>query len=293
MVSTDAGRSLGDDLGAPARLASKAQDENFPVASHLLPREARASLMAVYGFARFVDDLGDEADGDRLTLLDFAEAELDRAAAGQATQPVFQSLTPVIQGLDLDLEPFRNLIDANRMDQRVTRYESFGDLVEYCMLSAAPVGRLVLAVFRASTPGRVALSDNVCIALQIVEHLQDVGEDARRGRIYLPADDMENFGCSEGELLRAQASPALKRLVAMEVRRARCLLSSGVSLASSLKFRPRVAVVGFTAGGMAALDSINRAGNDVLKNRCRPRKVGFASRALSELVAASVKRNRL
>jgi phytoene/squalene synthetase len=94
MVSTDAGRSLGDDLGAPARLASKAQDENFPVASHLLPREARASLMAVYGFARFVDDLGDEADGDRLTLLDFAEAELDRAAAGQATQRCFKVLRP-------------------------------------------------------------------------------------------------------------------------------------------------------------------------------------------------------
>jgi squalene synthase HpnC len=293
MVSIDAGRSLGGNFGAPERLATKAQNENFPVASHLLPKDVRTSLMAIYGFARFVDDLGDEAEGDRLAFLDFVETELDLAATGEATQPVLQDLTPMIQGLDLDLELFRNLIDANRMDQRVTRYESFGDLVEYCMLSAAPVGRLVLAVFRASTPGRVALSDNVCIALQVVEHLQDIGEDARRGRIYLPADDMEHFGCSEGELLRSEASPALKRLVAMEVRRARCLLSSGVSLASSLRFRPRVAVVGFTAGGMAALDSINRAGNDVLKNRCRPRKVSFVSRALSELVAASVKRSRL
>ena len=174
----------------------KPESENFPVASRLLTGDVRASLMAIYGFARLTDDIGDEASGDRLAHLDWLEAELDRAAAGSATHPVMRQLTPVIRGLALSLEPFRDLIEANRMDQRVTRYRSFGDLVDYCMLSAAPVGRLVLAVFGVQTAERTALSDEVCIGLQVVEHLQDVGEDAGRGRIYLPTEDMERCGCT-------------------------------------------------------------------------------------------------
>jgi len=293
MVSTESGRSIGGDFDAPAMLALKARKENFPVASHLLPRDIRASLMAVYGFARLADDLGDEAEGDRLACLDWLEAELDLAAAGRADHPVLRQLTPVIRGLDLSLEPFRDLLEANRMDQRVTRYRSFGDLVDYCMLSAAPVGRLVLAVFGASTPERITLSDEVCIGLQVVEHLQDVGEDARRGRIYLPAEDMERFGCTEAELLATDSSPALRRLVAMEVSRARSLLASAVPLAASLRFRPRAAVVGFGAGGTAALDSIEQAGYDVLKQHCSPHKLAFARRAFSDLVAAGAGRGRL
>ena len=293
MVSTESGRSIGGDFDAPALLVLKARKENFPVASHLLPRDVRANLMAIYGFARLADDLGDEAEGDRMAYLDWLEAELDLAAAGRAHHPVLRQLTPVIRGLDLSLEPFRGLVEANRMDQRVTRYRSFADLVDYCMLSAAPVGRLVLAVFGASTPERIALSDEVCIGLQVVEHLQDIGEDARRGRIYLPAEDMERLGCTEAELLASDSSPALRRLVAMEVSRARGLLASSVPLAASLRFRPRAAVVGFGAGGMAALDSIEQADYDVLKQHCSPHKLVFARRAFSDLVAAGTGRGRL
>ncbi len=291
MVTTESGRSIGGDFDAPALLAWKARNENFPVASHLLARDVRANLMAIYGFARLTDDLGDEAEGDRLAHLDWLEAELDRAGVGDATHPVLRQLTPVIRGRALSLEPFRDLIEANRMDQRVTRYRSFGDLVDYCMLSAAPVGRLVLAVFGVQTAARMALSDEICIGLQVVEHLQDIGEDARRGRIYLPTEDLERFGCSEADLLRPEGSPALRRLVAMQVGRARGLLAAAVPLAASLRFRPRTAVVGFGAGGMAALDSIERAGYDVLRHHCAPRKFVFARRALSALAAASTARS--
>ncbi|MGD0942736.1 MAG: squalene synthase HpnC [Acidimicrobiales bacterium] len=286
------GLPLGGQFDAPDLLARKAGHENFPVASHLLARESRARLMAIYGFARLADDLGDEAEGDRLALLNWLEADLERAAAGNATHPVLQQLTPVIEGLELNLDPFRALIEANRMDQRVTRYQSFADLVDYCMLSAAPVGRLVLSVFGVSTPERVALSDKVCIGLQLVEHLQDLGEDARRGRVYMPVEDMGRVGCAEGDLLAAHAPPALRSLVALEVTRARELLGAGAPLAASLRLRPRAAVVGFVAGGLAALDSIGRARNDVLGTRCRPRRIRFARRALSGLVAASVRRGR-
>ena len=284
------GLLVGGSFDAPDLLAAKAKHENFPVASRLLPKDARAGLMAIYGFARLTDDLGDEADGDRLAMLDWLEADLDRAPGGTSSHPVMQQLTPVIRDYELSLEPFRALIEANRMDQRVTRYRSFDDLVEYCMLSAAPVGRLVLAVFRVLTPERIALSDSVCIGLQIVEHLQDIGEDARRGRVYMPADDIERSGCAEADLLAPSASRGLRELVSTEVARSRVLLSAATPLASTLSLRPRAAVAGFAAGGMAALDSIERAGNDVLSALRRPGKLRFATRAMSGLALASLKR---
>ena len=177
-MSTRFTQTIDSLFGARDDITSKAGHENFPVASRLLPRDIRSELMAIYAFARFTDDIGDEAEGDRLVLLDWLDDELTLAGEGRAIHPVFQRLTPVIQDLNLDLQPFRNLIEANRVDQRVTRYATFDDLVGYCMLSAAPVGHLVLAVFKASSEERIAWSDKVCIALQLVEHLQDVGEDA-------------------------------------------------------------------------------------------------------------------
>jgi squalene synthase HpnC len=243
--------------------------------------------MAIYGFARLADDLGDEAEGDRLELLDALEAELALAVSGEATHAVLQRLSPLLRSGELSLEPFLRLIEANRMDQRVQCYETYDDLVGYCMLSAAPVGRLVLEVFSASTPERVALSDEVCIGLQIVEHLQDVGEDAARGRVYLPREELARFGCSTDALLGSHAEEALRRLVAAMADRASCLLDAGIPLARQLPFRPRLAVSGFTAGGMAALDAIGRADHDVLSTACRPQPARLAVRLLANVVTAS------
>jgi squalene synthase HpnC len=269
---------------------SQAGSENFPVASRVLPRAVRPHFLAVYGFARLVDDIGDEADGDRMAQLDWAEAELDRAAVGTAKHPVFVALAPTIARFDLPLDSFRALIAANRQDQTVTRYETFDDLVAYCMLSAAPVGRLVLSLLEAATPERVARSDRVCIGLQLVEHLQDVAEDARAGRIYLPLEDLALFGLptevlSEPEvLLDDEHRPALRDVVAYEVRRARALLADGAALSASLRLRPRLAVAAFSAGGEAALDSIERASCDVVVHRCRPRPHRLAARWLATCV---------
>jgi squalene synthase HpnC len=243
--------------------------------------------MAIYGFARLADDIGDEVDGDRLADLDWLQAELESAYEGHATHPAMRRLSPVLAELKLNREPFLALIEANRVDQKVRRYETFDDLVGYCMLSAAPVGRLVLDVFRVSTPSLVPLSDDVCIGLQIVEHLQDVGEDARRGRIYLPQEDMGRFGCRGDDLLASSASPALRRLVAFEAERAANLLASGVALARQLPMRPRVAVAGFAAGGTAALAAIRRADHDVLSANRAPRPLTVARHAISNMVMSS------
>ena len=126
-MAIESGSPLSGYLAAPDGVLAKARNENFPVASRVLPPDLRTNLMAIYGFARLADDLGDEAQGDRLALLDWLEAELDRAAVGNATHPVLQRVSPVIGGLGLSLDPFRCLIEANRMDQRVSRYQTFDD----------------------------------------------------------------------------------------------------------------------------------------------------------------------
>ncbi len=247
--------------------------------------------MAIYAFARLTDDIGDEAQGDRLALLDWLDDELTLASEGRAIHPVFQRLTPVMQDLNLNLQPFRSLIEANRVDQRVTRYSTFDDLVDYCMLSAAPIGHLVLAVFKLSSTQRIEWSDQVCIALQLVEHLQDIGEDARRGRIYLPIEDLNEFRCSEEDLLRPSASVALRDLIAMESRRTRALLTAGSPLASSLPMRARFAVSGFVAGGVAAVESIEREHYDVLSVHCRPRKLDVATQLARKFTKATLQKS--
>lgn len=282
--------------GAPSfevdSIIVQSQNENFPVASFVLPRRFREHLLGIYGFARLADDIGDEAEGDRLTQLDWLEAELERAAAGQATHPLLRRLTPTLTGLHLSLDPFRALIEANRVDQVVTRYETFDDLVGYCQLSAVPVGRLVLAVFGADTPERVALSDDVCTGLQIVEHLQDVAEDAERGRVYLPQEDLRTMGVAEGQLTANRATPALRRLVAVQANRARHLLASGAPLARSLPWQPRTAVAGFAGGGMAALDAIRKARYDVLGHQCRPLPARIGVHVATTLLGSGATRSR-
>jgi len=278
------GAAAGEIPEAVAVLA-KAGGENFPVAARILPARLRRHLLAIYGFARLADDIGDEAPGDRLASLDWLETELDAAAAGAATHPILQALTPTLRSLDLPLDPFRRLIDANRQDQRVRRYASWEELAGYCRLSADPVGHLVLTVFGVATPDRVALSDRVCTGLQLVEHCQDVGEDARRGRVYLPAEDLERFGCGDADLRAGTASPALRHVLEFELARATGLLGAGRELTSGLRGWARLTIAGYVAGGQAAVDAIAHAHHDVLGSRCMPRSGRTLARALP-LIAA-------
>jgi squalene synthase HpnC len=249
---------------------AKAGRENFPVASRVLPGPTRGHLLAVYGFARLVDDIGDEAGGDRRALLDWLDGEVDRLYAGDPTHSLMQRLVPTVRRFDIPPEPFRRLIAANRQDQEVSTYATYEDLAAYCALSANPIGHLVLFVLEASTPDRVALSDSVCTGLQLVEHWQDVAEDLARGRVYLPQEDLARFGCTREDLAARRPSLRFRRLMAFEVGRAGSLLDRGVPLARDLGGRAGFAVAAFVAGGRSALDAIARAGYDVLSGRPRP-----------------------
>jgi squalene synthase HpnC len=268
----------------------QAASENFAVASRLLSKATRRHLLALYGFARLTDEIGDEVTQDQLALLDWLDDELELAARGEATHPLLRQLTPTIAECNLPLDPFHRLIEANRRDQLVHRYETFEDLVSYARLSAAPVGQLVLAVLGETSPERTMLSDDVCVGLQIVEHIQDVKEDLGKGRVYLPQADLRVFGCGPAELDAPHAGPELRMVLRLEAGRARRLLSSVAPLGRTLPLRFRFAVCGFAAGGMAALDAIERMGHDVLGRQPRPRPLRLGARLTASLWAASTGR---
>jgi squalene synthase HpnC len=262
---------------------ARATGENFSVASALLGRETERHLTAIYGYARLVDQIGDASPGDRLALLDLLEAEIAGIYDGASipTHPVLARLAPTINDLRLPPGPFQRLIEANRLDQRKLDYETFDELVAYCNLSADPVGELVLHVLGAATPERIALSDKVCTALQLVEHWQDVAEDRAAGRIYLPADDRARFEVTPADLDGNVTPQQVRNLLAFEVARARELLDEGALLVGMLHGRARIAVAGYVGGGRAALDAIAASGYDVLAG---PPRAGRGRRARATLV---------
>jgi squalene synthase HpnC len=286
MTVTDAAQDADPERGT----LDKAAGENFPVAPFFLPRAWRTDLMAIYGFARLVDDIGDgdlapggadaralgvppEQAGDRLLMLDAFEADLRRVFDGAPRHPLMRRLQPTVRRHSLTPEPFLGLVAANRQDQLVGRYETYDDLLAYCELSANPVGRLVLAVTGTSTPERIRRSDAVCTALQIVEHLQDVAEDLRRDRVYLPAEDMKRFRVRESDLAAPSAGASVRALIAFETGRAAGLLNEGSPLVGSVNGRLKLLLAGFVAGGRAAVRAITAADYDVLPGPPKPGKV--------------------
>jgi len=273
-------QSAAQRLPEPSALVAKATGENFPVGG-LLPGRARPRLFAIYAFARLVDDIGDEAEGDRGELLDWVDGELGRGCRGE--EPGHEAITAVAEQIrtgSLPVEPFRRLIEANRRDQRVDRYDDFDALLGYCRLSAAPIGELVLHVFDAATAENIALSDRICAGLQLTEHIQDMREDRARGRVYIPAEDMRSCGCVVAELERSEPTPQLRELVRLEVARARGLFEAGAPLLRRLRGRARLAVAAYVGGGRAALEAIEDAGFDVFS---RPPRAGRLRRARATL----------
>ncbi|MCW2494521.1 squalene/phytoene synthase family protein [Jatrophihabitans sp.] len=253
--------------------------ENFPVALRVLPRAVREQLVRAYRFARFVDDIGDEAAGDRLVLLAAVEADVALLDGGAPTLEPVRGLLPLVRGAGLDLQPFRDLIEANRRDQLQPEYETFDELLDYCRLSAAPIGRIILGLAGVDDDLSRRRSDRVCAALQVLEHCQDVGEDARAGRIYLPGVDRRAADVGPEALLADQTSPAVRQVVAQQVVRAEQLLHDGGPLIRQLHGWGRLAVTGYVAGGRATARALTRAHYDVLARPIRPSRGGTLGQA--------------
>lgn len=265
-------------------VAKLERDENFPVALRVLPARLRSDLHAVYAVARTIDDLGDRATENRTTALQDFRTDLHRIWDGSGPQrPVLRALVPTVRLHGLSPEPFDRLIEAGLTDQRVTRYRTFDELRDYCRLSAEPVGGLVLDVFGQNSAAATEFSDRVSAALGLLDLWQDVGEDRRAGRVYLPAEDLAAFGVSETELDAPRASPAVRALLAFETRRAASLLESGVPLLNLLHGWAKLAIAGYIAGGRATAAALQRADFDVLAAAPRARRRDTARAAVALL----------
>ena len=293
-----------------ARAITRRHDENFPVAFLLLPRDLRSDMQAIYAFCRGVDDIGDEFRDEhfpsagtgwtaysppgpgadvvksaRLAALDAFERDLHRCWDGTPEDPRLRALAVTVRRRAMDPDPFLRLIEANRMDQRRDRWETYGELIHYCHHSATPVGRMVLEVLGIRDAERVALSDHTCIGLQLVNFWQDIRRDLDdRGRIYLPSEDMARFAVPEEALRRSAADDDVRRLVAFEVSRARAELVAGAPLWRMVPRRARIDLRMFTAGGLALCDAIARQGYDTLRSRPAPGRLGRVRIALDVLV---------
>jgi squalene synthase HpnC len=265
-------------------VVANASGENFPVALRVLPQRYRRHLTNLYFFARLTDDLGDEARTStddvttlRLALLDELAADVTRIyEGGTPGSPVMRAMAETVRDCQVPARPLLDLIQANRQDQQVTRYRTFAELAQYCELSANPVGQVVLYIFGAATPERLALSDQICTALQLAEHWQDVAEDLAHGRIYLPAEDLERYAVTEADLAQPTASPKVRELMRFEVDRAARLLGEGAPLVGTLRGAARLAVAGYLAGGRAALAAIRKQRYDVLSAQSKPAKPRMA-----------------
>jgi squalene synthase HpnC len=274
-------------------VVANASGENFPVALRMLPARHRRHLTNLYFFARLTDDLGDEARDPqadvselRLRLLDELAADVDRIYQGKTPEsPVMRAMAETVRECGVPAKPLLDLIQANRQDQVVTRYRTFAELERYCELSANPVGQIVLYIFGVATPERIAASDSICTALQLAEHWQDVAEDLGNGRIYLPGEDLERYGCTEADLAAPTAGLAVRELMTFETDRASRLLEGGAPLVGTLRGAARLAVAGYLAGGRAALAAIRAQRYDVLRGTPRPRK----QRLAGELIKAYVR----
>jgi squalene synthase HpnC len=289
-----AGSSLKEAQRYTHRLATE-HYENFTVATYLLPRDLRQHFYNIYAYCRWADDLGDEL-GDpvrSLEMLDWWHEELRQCYAGKPKHPVFVALRHTTDQFRIPITPFADLLTAFRQDQTVTRYPTWEGVLQYCVYSANPVGRLVLYLGGYSDGDRQALSDFTCTALQLANFWQDVARDLKKNRIYIPLDSLAAAGLEESDLFRHNFDQRYVELMKVLVKRTRELFHKGMPLAQSLDRKLRIDIELFSRCGIAVLDSIESIGYNTLQQRptlSAATKLKLLGRALVEHALAYVKR---
>lgn len=265
--------------------------ENFSVATWFLPKQLHQHFYNVYAYCRISDDLGDEV-GDKqlsLLLLDTWEQELRRTyehidhGGPSPRHPVFVALVETILKFGIPENEFGDLLIAFRQDQMVSRYETFDDVLAYCRNSANPVGHLVLYLCGYQDAERQQLSDYTCTALQLANFWQDVAVDYKKGRIYIPLEDIRSFHVREEDIAEGRASAEFRDMLKFEVTRAREWFERGLPLIGLVNRELALDLELFTRGGQAILDAIERQKFDVLSRRptiSKQRKASLAIRAL-------------
>ena len=263
--------------------------ENFNVASWLLPRELHQHFYNLYAYCRWADDLGDEVPNTQraLELLDWWERELDACYEGRPSHAVFVALRETVVAKDLPRQPFADLLKAFRQDQTVKRFPTWESLLDYCVYSANPVGRLVLYLCGYRDESRQKLSDATCTALQLANFWQDVSRDLEKGRMYVPLDVAGRHGVSEGAIVSRRFSREYVALMKDLIARTRMLFDAGLPLAQQVEGKLRIDLEMFSRGGIAVLDAIESQGYDTLNRRPAISKVKQAA-ILSRVLASQL-----
>lgn len=244
--------------------------ENFPVASLMVPAEKRPFVYTIYSFARIADDYADEPGltiAERIDSLTEWEEQLTDAYRGHTQHPVFIALRETIDRFEIPIELFQSLLIAFRSDVTTHRYETFDEVLGYCQNSANPVGRLLLLLFNYRGEAFMELSDSICTALQLANFWQDVSVDLKKDRVYIPMEDIREFGYSEEELLRRSFQPAFKDLMCYQVDRTRQMFAEGKPLLTQVGKDLRMELRLTWNGGMRILRKIERADFNVLAKR--------------------------
>lgn len=246
--------------------------ENFPVGSILMPKRLRRPIHAIYAFARTADDIADEGNSDnqtRLHELQNLRNELDLLKKNQLpkTKLIQKLQHEAITPFHLPLQPFYDLLDAFSQDIVKTRYQNFGELVDYARRSANPIGRLMLHLYGQTDERSLGQSDGICTALQLINFWQDVALDWQKGRVYIPQDDLQKFGISEQQIADGKVNLPFQQLMAYECERAFKMLHAGSPLGRTLKGRIGFELRMIVMGGQTILQKLDVCKYDVFTQR--------------------------
>lgn len=245
--------------------------ENFPVASILMPRRLRKPVAAIYHFARAADDIADEgelSDTERLRQLDEFRAELTLIEKNETPlTPLFRNLAAEVHQHALPMQPLYDLLDAFSQDVVRKRYADFDEVLDYCRRSANPVGNLLLHLYEEATPVNIAYSDAICTSLQLINFWQDVARDYAIGRIYLPLDELAQYGVSEEQIAQGISDNKWRALMKFQVDRTRAMMISGKPLGSILTGRIGLEMRMIIAGGLRILAKLESADYDMFRHR--------------------------
>ena len=270
-----------------AKSVSVAHYENFPVASRLVPASLRAAVVAIYRFARAADDIADEGTDPpvaRLAQLDAYATMLDRIERGEvpAADP-FVELAAAIDRHALPLRPFHDLLSAFRQDVIKPRYASFDEVLDYCTRSANPIGRLLLHLYHIQEAENLRHADAICTGLQLTNFWQDIALDWRKGRVYLPGEDLDRFGVSEAQIAESRCDERWSQLLEFEVARARALLEAGRPLTRALPLRLGLELKFILAGGLRILSAIDAVRGDIFQRRPQLRRRDWVAMSAAAL----------
>ncbi len=233
--------------------------ENFPVVTFLIPAKLRKHVAIIYWFARTADDIADEgimSVEERLKRLNDFEADFNRMLEGKYSSDYQEALHQTIEERDLNPVHFTNLIKAFRQDITKKEYENFEELLDYCANSANPVGRLILELHSVRNKEASLYSDKICTALQITNFLQDVAVDYKKRRIYLPQDELKEYGIDENMFAESKINLNFKRLIVFNINQTQLMFDQGRNLLKFLSGRLKYEIKWTILGGEAILKKI-------------------------------------